>query len=115
MKINWISIVIATVAAFLLAWWLWHMGIEDSQKWLMACVGGGVMEIGLIGGMAISYPRERSGYQVKLIYNLLASLTFIYSCVLSFFRFSPVAYVIPVGLLLLICISVGMKIYKTGE
>ena len=115
MKISVVGICLATFLAFLLSWWLWSMGIGDVQKWLLSCVGGFVIWIGLIGGMAVKYEAERSGMQVRLIYNILSCVTFLASCIYSFFVFSPVSYVVPIGVFLVLCVSLGAKIYKSGE
>lgn len=113
MKINWINALIATLISGLLAWWLWEMGIDTTQKWLLGALGGGVTWIGLLGGMASVFENPRSGSQVKIILYGMASMTFIASCIFSFFEFSAKGYCIPIGVFALLCISSALKIYRT--
>ena len=115
MKINWISSIIALVLSALLAWWLWLLGIEDIQKWLLACVGGFIMAVGFVFGMGISYPNPRSGVQVRIVMNALGLIAFVASCIYSFFTFSPEGYCIPLGVFLILMLGFANKIYKSGE
>lgn len=115
MRANWINIIVATLIVGLLAWWLWIMGISTTQKWLLAAVGGFVMEVGLVGTMGFIFENERSGVQAKIVFFLLTVGTFIASFIYSFFNFSPEGYCIPVGLFGLICTYTGVKIYMTKE
>lgn len=115
MRINWVNAIIATVIAGLLAWWLWIMGLETFQKWLLAGLGGGVIEIGLLGSMGFNYDNPRSGAQVRIVFSLLAVCVFIASCIYSFFYFSPEGYCIPVGIFALLLTLLGVKIYQTKE
>lgn len=115
MRLNWINILIATIIVGLLSWWLWILGIETPQKWLLSCVGGFVMEVGLVGAMGFSFDRERSGIQTKIVFFLLMVITFIASFIYSYFHFAPESYCIPIGVFCLICSYIGIKIYKTKE
>lgn len=115
MRINWFNIIIATLIVGLLAWWLWVLGIDLTQKWLLSCVGGFVMEIGLIGAMGITYKNNRSGIQTKIVFLILMVSTFITSFIFSFFSFAPESYCIPIGILGLICTYIGIKVYNTKE
>lgn len=115
MKINWVNIVIATLIVGLLAWWLWILGIGDTQKWLLSCVGGLIMEVGLVGTMGFSFNNERSGVQTKIVFFLLMVITFVASIAYSFFHFSPESYCIPLAVFCLICSYTGVKIYKSKE
>lgn len=115
MKVNWINIVFASVIVGLLSWWLWVLGIDSSQKWLLSCVGGVVMEVGLIGAMGFSFDNVRSGIQAKIVFLILMVVTLIASFIYSFFRFAPESYCIPVGIFCLICSYIGIKIYNTKE
>lgn len=115
MRANIINIILASVIVGLLAWWLWILGIEPPQKWILSSVGGFVMEVGLVGAMGFSFENERSGIQTKIVFFLLMIFTFIASFIYSFFLFSPEAYCIPIGLFCLICTYIGVKIYKTKE
>ena len=102
MKINWVNIVIATLIVGLLAWWLWILGIGDTQKWLLSCVGGLIMEVGLVGTMGFSFNNERSGVQTKIVFFILMITTFLASFIFSFFQFVPESYCIPIGILCII-------------
>ena len=113
MRPNWINIAVATRLAALLAWWLWIMGIDTTQKWLLAGVGGFVMEVGLLGTMGFNYEAERSGLQVKIVFLFLMMGTFIASVIFSFFNFAPESYCIPIGLFCVICTFTGAKIYSS--
>ena len=115
MKVNWINIVLATIIVGLLSWWLWILGIVPIQKWLLSCVGGFVMEVGLIGAMGFSFEYERSGIQTKIVFLLLTTITFIASIIYSFFQFSPEAYCIPIGVFCLVFSYIGIKIYESKE
>ena len=115
MRPNWINIVIGTIIVALLAWWLWIMGIEPSQKWLLCFVGGGIMEIGVLGGMGMYYDNPRSGVQVKIVFMLMTTIVFLASCIFSFFTFAPESYCIPMGIFALICAYTSIKVYKTKE
>ena len=115
MKANIINVILATLIVGLLSWWLWIMGNEPTQKWLLACVGGFIMEVGLIGTMGFYFENERSGVQTKIVFFLLTIVTFIASIIYSFFNFTPESYCIPLGLFFLICCYTGVKIYKTKE
>lgn len=113
MKINWINALVATIIAALLAWWLWSMGFDTTQKWLLAGLGGAIIEIGLVGGMAIGFEHPRSGAQVRLVMLSIATVTFIACCVYSFFYFSPQAFCIPIGVYALLSLLVAFRIYRT--
>lgn len=115
MKVNWINILLATVIVGLLSWWLWILGNDIMQKWLLSCVGGFVMEVGLIGSLGISFENVRSGIQTKIVFLILMVSTFITSFIFSFFSFAPESYCIPVGILCLICTYIGIKVYNTKE
>lgn len=115
MRCNWLNAVIATLIAGLLAWWLWTMGIDDLQKWLLAGQGGAIIWLGLLGGMGLTFDRPRSGVQVKILMNLLAIATFVACCVYSFFTFTPQAFCIPVTIFALLLIVVANRVYRTGE
>lgn len=114
-KINWINILFATAIVVLLSWWLWVLGIDDVRKWLLSCVGGLSMEIGLIGTLGFSFKYERSGIQGKIIFFLLTVISFIASIIYSFFLFSPEAYCIPIGILCLGMSFIGIKIFKSYQ
>lgn len=115
MKLNWINILLATIIIGLLSWWLWILGIDTTQKWLLSCVGGFVMEVGIIGAMGFSFENVRSGIQTKVVFFILMITTFIASFIYSFFQFSPESYCIPIGIFCLICSYIGIKIYNTKE
>ena len=115
MKVNWISILLATVIVGLLSWWLWILGIDNMQKWLLSCVGGFVMEVGLIGAMGFSFENKRSGIQTRIVFFILMVTTFIASFIFSFFQFAPESYCIPIGIFCIICSYIGIKISKTKE
>lgn len=115
MKVNWINILLATVIVGLLSWWLWILGTDTTQKWLLSCVGGFVMEVGLVGAMGFSFENVRSGIQTKIVFFILTAITFIASFIFSFFLFSPESYCIPIGILCLICSYIGIKVYNTKE
>lgn len=115
MKINWINAVIATIIGALLAWWLWEMGVEQTQSWLLAALGGGITWIGLLGGMSADFENPRSGSQVKIILYAMATINFLACCIYSFFLFSPIAFCVPVGIFALICLLSALKIYRTKE
>ena len=87
MKVNWINILLATVIVGLLSWWLWILGNDTMQKWLLSCVGGFVMEVGLVCVMGFSFENARSGIQTKIIFFILMITTFITSFIYSFFQF----------------------------
>lgn len=113
MKLDWLKICLGTIIVALLAWWLWNMGIEDTRKWVLACVGGFLMEVGMIGGIGISYPYPRSGMQVKMILNAFVTVCFIMCCIYSFFLFSVPGFVIPVGLVFLFFLLAAIQVYRT--
>ena len=113
MKISWVNIIVATIIAALLAWWLWSMGIDTSQKWLLAAMGGGIIELGLIGGMGLIYEHPRSGAQVRIVMLSISTMTFIACCIYSFFRFSAQGFVIPVGIYALLSLMLALKIYRS--
>lgn len=115
MKFNGINAIVATLLSGLLAWWLWSMGINDMQKWLLAGLGGAVMEIGFLFGMGVSYSNPRSGVQVRIVMNALAVITFGACCIYSFFEFSPQGFCIPIGVFAILCSLLAQKIYKTKE
>lgn len=113
MEFKGINGIIATLLAGLLAWWLWEMGIGDQQKVLLACVGGGIMWIGFLGGMAFSFENARSGIQVRIVMNILAVVTFLACCIYSFFLFSPVGFCVPLGVFAIICLLIAFKVYES--
>lgn len=113
MKLNIPNAIIATCISALLAWWLWEMGNEDLQKWLLACVGGVFIWIGLLGGMGVSYQYKRSGAQVRLIMLGLATLMTLACCVYSFFTFSAQGFCIPMGICFLLFVALALRIFKT--
>lgn len=115
MKLSVVNAIVATLLAGLLAWWLWTMGVEDTQRWLLAALGGAVIWLGLLGGMGVSYENERSGVQVRITMFALATITFVACCIYSFFQFSPVGFCVPVGVFALICTSTAWKIYSSKE
>lgn len=115
MKLSVVNAIIATILAGLLAWWLWTMGEEDLQKWLLAAMGGAVIWLGLLGGMGVRFENERSGVQAKIVMFALATITFGACCIYSFFQFSPVGFCVPVGIFSLLCVSTAYKIYETKE
>lgn len=115
MKTNWINILLATAIIGLLSWWLWILGINTLQKWLLACVGGFVMEVGLVGAMGFSFKNKRSGIQTKIVCFILMFFTFLYSIIFSFFTFSPESYCIPIGVFCIICCYIAYSVYKTKE
>ena len=115
MKVNWINIVLATVIVGLLSWWLWILGIDKIQKWLLSCVGGFAMEVGLIGAMGCSFENKRSGLQTKIVFFILMVTTFLASFIFSFFQFAPESYCIPIGIFCIISTYIGVTIYKSKE
>ena len=115
MKANWINIIIATIIVGLLSWWLWILGNDPTQKWLLSCLGGFVMEVGLVGAMGFSFENVRSGIQTKIIFFILMVITFIASIMFSFFEFAPESYCIPIGIFCVVCSYLGIKIYNTLE
>ena len=115
MRVNWINVLVATCIVGLLSWWLWILGIDTTQKWLLACVGGFVMEVGLLGAMGVESNRERSGIQAKIVFLLMMIATFIASFIFSYFNFSPQSYCIPIGVFCLICTFLGIKTYQSKE
>ena len=115
MRCNWINAIVATLLAGLLAWWLWTMGIEDLQKWLLAGEGGAIIWIGLLGGMGFTYDQPRSGSQVKIVMFALSTITFGACCVYSFFRFSPEGFCIPLAIFALLLFMLARKVYRTKE
>ena len=115
MKFNWVNALIATIISAMLAWWLWDMGIEDTQSWLLACLGGGLTWIGLLGGMGVKFENPRSGMQAKIMMLTMGTIVFAASCVYSFFTFSPIGYCIPIGVFACLCVSIAWRIYQTKE
>ena len=120
MRINFINAIIATIIGALLVWWLWDMGLTDdngdnTRKWLLAAVGGGLTWIGLLGGMGVSFDRSRSGAQARIVLLIMAIMVFAASCVYSFFLFSPIGYCVPVGVFALLSISVAYRVFKSRE
>lgn len=113
MKFNVVNAVVATALSALLAWWLWTMGVGDTQKWLLAGLGGAVMELGFLFGMGFNYDNQRSGLQVRIVMNALAVITFGACCIFSFFNFSPVAFCVPVGVFTLIMGLIALKVYRS--
>ena len=113
MKINWPNALIATIIAALISWWLWEMGIEPLQKWLLAALGGAVIEAGLLGGMGVAYPYKRSGAQIRVLMFALAVITLGACCIFSFFRFSAQGFCVPVGVFCLIMIAVALRLYRS--
>ena len=115
MKINWANSIVALIISALIAWWLWSMGIEDIQRWLLAAQGGLTVAVGLIGGMGISYQHGRSGAQVRMVMSGISLIAFVACCMYSFFTFSPVGFCVPMGVFLAFGLLLASKIYKTGE
>ena len=115
MKINWMNAIIGTMIVGLLAWLLWEMGIDSTQKWLLASLGGAIMEVGVIGGTGINYDNARSGIQVRIISLLTTAVSFSLSAIYSFFDFSVQAYCIPLGIIFLIFLMIAIKIFNTRE
>ena len=113
MRINWLNAAVATIIGALLAWWLWEMGVETTQSWLLACVGGTLTWIGLLLGMSSDYDNPRSGTQVKIVLYGMATIVFLASCIYSFFPFTPVGYCVPVGIFALFCIVAALRVYRT--
>ena len=98
MRISWFNAILATVISCLLAWWLWNMGSHPTQKWLLAAMGGGIIEIGLLIGMGVSFSNMHAGAKLKITMLSIATITFLACCIYSFFRFPPQAFAIPVGI-----------------
>lgn len=113
MKINWINTIFAICISALLAWWLWSIGIEDLQKWLLSIQGGLTIATGLIGGMGLSYTHNRSGVQVRIVMLGVSIISFVACIIYSFFRFGAVGFCIPMALFLFLGILLASKIYKT--
>lgn len=114
-RISWVNCIIATCCAALLAWWLWYMGLMDLQKWLLAALGGFLMEVGFVGGIGLKYNYPRSGIQARIVFMILGFGTFTASVVYSFFLFSAPAYCVPMGIFFLLCLFMAMKIIKSKE
>lgn len=115
MQINWIKAAIATLIGAMLAWWLWQMGTDTTRSWLLCGVGGGLTWIGLLCGMSLNFERERSGMQARIAMTVMATIVFGASCIYSFFEFSPVGYVVPVGVFAMLCLLTAYKLYETKE
>lgn len=115
MKLNIVSASVATIITFLLAWFLWLMGVGDLQKSMLAFLGGILIEIGFLGGFGVVYENPRSGKQVRLVCMALAVIVFLLSCIYSFFPSSVPAYCIPVGLISISLLFVAYKVYSTKQ
>lgn len=115
MRINIINCVIALLISTLLGWWLWNMGIEDNQKWLLAFLGGGVIALGLVGSMGLSFENERGGALIRIVCTIMSCVVAIASCIFSFFRFSASGYCIPIGVFALLCIFTIVRIYNSRQ
>lgn len=113
MKINWSNAIVGTILSGLLAWWLWTMGEDTLQRWLLASLGGFIIEVGMIGSMGIFYTHPRSGSQVRIVMSCLAIIAFIACCIYSFFQFSAIGFCIPMGVFVILGVLLASKIYIT--
>lgn len=113
MKADWIKIIIGTIIVGLLSWWLWTMGEEELQAWLLSCVGGVLMELGMIGGIGLNYDHPRSGVQVKMVMLASATVTFIICCFFSFYLFDVPTFVCVNVLVFLLFLLLAIKVYRT--
>lgn len=113
MRPDWIKIVIGTIIIGMLSWWLWTMGEQELQSWLLSCVGGFLMELGMIGGIGMKYEYPRSGIQVKMMMLAATTVIFVSCCIFSFFQFEVPTFVCVNVLIFLLFLLSAIKIYRS--
>lgn len=115
MRPNWINIIIGTVISVLIAWWLYEMGIDPLQQWLLAALGGTLLEVCMLGAIGFSFDSERSGVQLRIIGSMAYVCIFAASCIFSFFQFSAQGYCIPLGVFFALMLLWYVKIYSLKQ
>lgn len=112
---NWVNIIASTVISGLLAWWLWEMGEEDLQKWLLSVLGGLLIDASLIGAMGFSFRYERSGVYLRMIGLASAVIILIASVIYSYHTFSAAGYCIPVVVFALLVFLIYYRILSSRQ
>ncbi len=115
MKFNFLTTIIAILAACLAAFGLYEWCHMANAKMLVACLGGISLCATLVTTLGISLTRTRTSINMKVLSGIFAILFLISNCIFcSLHSFSIAQYIIPNGLLLLIWILVTYSISKTS-
>lgn len=105
-----ISVCISALFAYAL------YSISNSENKLLLSVGGGVfLTITLIATIAAQFSDSRTTTNIKALSGIFFTIGLISHLVYAFISFSPAAYIIPAGLLVLVYMSIVYSISKSSE
>lgn len=113
MRISYLNLVVMIVVSGLLSWGACAIQSTLELRPYMACATFIALAITGIGGMAVSYEKERSSVVIKTMCMTSFFIIGIMDYVFSFFAFNIPLFIILNTLIVLVVILIGGSVNKT--
>lgn len=115
MKFDFIKSLIVLCIATLFGYGLYSICDNESLRWLVTAVGGGIFAIEALLTFGISLKEERKSMMFSTLSGIVLFVTFVMNLIFAFCDFAIPVFVILNGLLLLLYAMVAVSIYRTQK